>query len=136
VAGPTVAPVVLPTQTNCAAASDDANIGAVTARPVASRKPRSAPPESALVASKPARPPAGFRLVITSSNADIVASIPRGYSSRRMASEDWRTAKHGGPSEPVDDWNSVRWRTCSTILFTCDKSATKCPQFSVRELDM
>src|SRR5262249_51933707 len=57
---PTTAPFALPTQTNCAAACEGASSGAAAARPVASTRPRSVPPESALVVRRPARPRAKF----------------------------------------------------------------------------
>ncbi len=66
------APVALTPQTSCAAAGDGASIGAAAASPVTSAKPRSVPPESALLPSKPARPPARFRVPCTSAGCAAV----------------------------------------------------------------
>jgi len=49
-----------------------ASIGAAAASPVTSAKPRSVPPESALLPSKPARPPARFRVPCTSAGCAAV----------------------------------------------------------------
>jgi hypothetical protein len=67
------APVALTPQTSCAAAWDGASIGAAAASPVTSTKPRSAPPERALVPSKPARPPGRFRVPCASAGCAAVS---------------------------------------------------------------
>src|SRR5260370_696819 len=66
------APVALTPQISCAAAWDGASIGAAAASPVTSTRPRSVPPESALLPSKPARPLAGFCVPCTSAGCAAV----------------------------------------------------------------